>query len=511
MAEADLESSPKLVRELGPVDATMIVIGSMIGSGIFITSAESSRLVGSPGWLLAAWAIAGLITITGALCSAEVAAMMPRAGGQYVFLREAYGPSVGFMFGWATLLVVQTGTIAAVAVAFAKFLGVLVEGISADKYLVAPQALGRSGYALSLSTQQAVAVVLIVVLTALNMQGLKTGKWIQNTFTFTKTAALIALIVIGIAFGTNPRAAAWTSSWWSPSANGWTLEGAQKDLGVAGAFGFVLLLGKAMIGPLFSQTAWNSVTFTGGEIRKPGQTLPLALLTGTTTVVGLYLLANVAYLVVLPFDQIQNAPQGRVGTALMSAVLGRVGVVAMAVAIMVSTFGCINGLVLSGARVLYAMAKDGLFFQSVATTNKHHVPAVALVLQGLWAVLLALPVTIKVDPATQAVSYGNTYNQLLDFLAPVDLSFYMLMVGSVVMLRRKRPDAERPYRTFAYPLPLIIYLVVAGLLVADFVYLEPTTAGIGYAIALAGIPVYWLRTLASGGNRPGPEPLSAGD
>jgi len=501
-AEPDRPASPKLIRGLGPIDATMIVMGSMIGSGIFITSAESARLVGSPGWLLVAWAIAGALTVAGALCAAEVAAMMPRAGGQYVFLREAYGPATGFLFGWATFLVVQTGTIAAVAVAFAKFLGVLAPAVSATNFLIRPIELGGSGYALGLSTQQLVAVALIALLTALNTRGLRTGKAIQNTFTFTKTAALIALIVVGVCFGANRGGAAWTSSWWSPSANGWTAAGAQKDLGAVGTLAFVLLLGKAMIGPLFSQTAWNSVTFTGGEIREPGRTLPRALVFGCGTVVGLYLLANVAYLVTLPFDQIQGADQDRVGTALMKAVLGPIGVTVMAVAIMISTFGCINGLVLSGARVLYAMARDGLFFRKVATTNAHHVPAVALIAQGAWAVFLTLPVKVTVDHETHAVSYGNTYNQLLQFLTPVDLTFYMLMVGSVAMLRRKAPRAERPYRTFAYPLPMLFYLTVAGLLVADFIYLEPRTAGIGYAIALAGIPVYWLRSLGSRDRKP---------
>ena len=498
MSVAEPEGSPKLVRELGPIDASMIVMGSMIGSGIFITSAESARLVGSPGWLLAAWAIAGLLTIAGATCSAEVAAMMPRAGGQYVFLREAYGPTAGFVFGWSTFLVVQTGTIAAVAVAFAKFLGILAPAVAADHYpLFRPIPLGTSGYALSLSTQQMVAVALVASLTAVNTRGLRTGKAIQNTFTFTKTAALIALIVVGIFFGANRGGAAFTSSWWSPSANGWTAEGAQSKLGAVGPLAFLLLLGKAMIGPLFSQTAWNSVTFTGGEIRDPGRTLPRALIFGCGSVVGLYLLANVAYLLTLPFDQIQNADQGRVGTALMKAVLGPLGVTVMAVAIMISTFGCINGLVLSGARVLYAMARDGLFFRKVATTNAHHVPSVALIAQGAWAILLTLPVTMATDRATGQTIYGNTYNQLLEFLAPVDLTFYMLMVGSVVMLRIKAPGADRPYRTFAYPVPLVFYLTVAGLLVADFIYLEPKTAGIGYAIALAGIPVYWLRSLTN--------------
>jgi APA family basic amino acid/polyamine antiporter len=510
MSEAEPEKSPSLVRELGPIDASMIVMGSMIGSGIFITSAESAKLVGSPGWLLAAWTISGLLTVTGALCAAEVAAMMPRAGGQYVILREAYGPSVGFMFGWSMFVVVQTGTIAAVAVAFAKFLGVLMPAIAADNYpLFKPIAL--RGYAIGLSTQQMVAVALIALLTALNTRGLKTGKTIQNTFTFTKTAALIALIIVGIFFGANREAAAWTSSWWSPSANGWTAEGAQQDLGIVGTLAFVLLLGKSMIGPLFSQSAWNNVTFTGGEIRDPGRTLPTALVFGCGTVVGLYLLANLAYVVTLPLDQIQGAESGRVGTALMKAVLGPVGVTLMAVAIMISTFGCVNGLVLSGARILYAMARDGLFFRKVATTNAHHVPAIALIAQAAWAIFLTLPVKISVDAATQKATYGNTYNQLLEFLIPVDLTFYMLLVGSVVMLRIKLPQADRPYRTIGYPVPLVFYLTVAGLLVADLVYLEPMTAGIGYAIALAGIPVYWLRSLTSRTKRPEAEPLGVGD
>jgi APA family basic amino acid/polyamine antiporter len=513
-AEPESESSPKLVRGLGGIDATMIVMGSMIGSGIFIVSAASSKLVGSPGWLLAAWGISGLLTVCGAICAAEVAAMMPRAGGQYVFLREAYGPSAGFLFGWSMFLVVQTGTIAAVAVAFAKFFGVIWPAISDTEFLILPRHLGTTGYALGLSTQQAVAITVIGLLTILNTRGLKTGKTIQNTFTFTKTAALIALIVVGIFFGWNMKAAAWTSSWWYPSANGWTVTGAQKELtGVdltgMGKLAFVLLLGKAMIGPLFSQASWNAVTFTGAEIRDPGRTLPRALVIGTASVVTLYLLANVAYIVALPFDKIENAEQSRVGTLLMKNVLGDRGVILMAAAIMISTFGCINGLILSGARVMYAMARDGLFFRQVGTTNARHVPAVGLWLQGAWAILLALPMTVKLEE--EKAVYGNTYGQLLDFLTPVDLTFYMLLVGSVVALRIKAPNADRPYRTFLYPLPVIFYLVVAGLLVADFIYLDPKTSGIGYAIALAGIPVYWLRSMGSRSKKPNPEPIGSVD
>ncbi len=360
-------AAPKLVRGLGLLDASMIVVGSMIGSGIFLVSAESSRLVGAPGWLLVAWALAGVLTITGALCCAELAAMWPHAGGQYVFLREAYGPSIGFLFGWSLFLVIQTGTIAAVAVAFANFMGVLTSSVAADRYLVAPRALG--GYAISLSTQQLVAVVMILFLTLTNTRGLKTGKLIQNTFTFTKTAALLGLIVVGLTLGWNHGSAAYTADWWNPIQNGWHPTSAQLGFDATSggllALALVMLLGRAMVGPLFAQSAWNNVTFTGGEVRDPGQNLPRALLLGCFFVVALYLLANLAYVVTLPLDAIQKAPQGRVATALMQSVFGPRGTIIMAIAIMVSTFGCNNGLILAGARVYYAMARDNLFFRSV--------------------------------------------------------------------------------------------------------------------------------------------------
>ncbi len=279
----------------------MIVVGSMIGSGIFITSAESARLVGAPGWLLVAWALAGVLTITGALCCAELAAMWPRAGGQYVFLREAYGPSLGFLFGWSLLLVIQTGTIAAVAVAFANFTGVLIPAVSGDNYLIAPRGLG--GYAISLSTQQLLAIVMILFLTVTNTRGLKTGKFIQNTFTFTKTAALIGLIIVGLTVGWNESSAAYTSDWWNSAQNGWQPTSSQVgfDATSGGLMGLalVMLLGRAMVGPLFAQSAWNNVTFTGAEVREPGRNLPRALLIGCFLVVALYLLANLAYVVTL--------------------------------------------------------------------------------------------------------------------------------------------------------------------------------------------------------------------
>jgi basic amino acid/polyamine antiporter, APA family len=481
-----------LERGLGLLDATMIVVGSMIGSGIFITSAESARLVGSPGWLLAAWALAGLLTITGALCCAELAAMMPRAGGQYVFLREAYGPALGFLFGWSLFLVIQTGTVAAVAVAFARFTGVLFPWVSAERYLVSPLRL-TAGYAVSLSTEQLVAVALILLLTFTNTLGLKTGKLIQNTFTFTKTAALAALVLVGLLLGWNRASAAYTADWWNPWANGWTPQGAQPGLEAAGALALVMLVGRAMTGPLFAQSAWNNVTFTGSEVRDPARNLPRALLMGCAAVVGLYLLANLAYVVTLPLPVMQKPPNS-IATATVSAGLGPVGVTLMAAAIMVSTFGCNNGLILAGARVTYAMACDRLFFRSAARLNARSVPAFALAVQGVWAALLTLPrtVTTAADPATGAVrqTYGNVYTQLLEYIIPADLVFYVLMVGAVLVLRRKDPAAARPYRTPGYPVVPAVYVILATLLVLDLVYLAPRTSGVGFLLVFTGLPVY---------------------
>ncbi|MCA1817604.1 MAG: amino acid permease [Acidobacteria bacterium] len=492
----DTDRSPqRLERGLGALDATMIVVGSMIGSGIFIVSAESSRLTGSPGWLLAAWALAGVLTLTGALSCAELAAMMPRAGGQYVFLREAYGEAVGFLFGWSLLLVVQSGTIAAVAVAFANFVGVLAPSVSATNYLVEPKRL-FGAYAVSLSTQQLTAVLMILFLTATNTRGLRLGKLIQNVFTFTKTAALAALVVLGLAFGFNHASAAFTSSWWNPSANGWTPQGAQGGLAAAGGLALALLVGRAMVGPLFAQSAWNNVTFTAGEVRDPAKNLPRALLAGCALVVGLYLLANLAYVVTLPLPAIQSAPQNRVATAAMQAIFGAPGATVMALAIIVSTFGCDNGLILAGARVTYAMACDKLFFARTARLNARSVPAFALLVQGVWAALLTLPRTVAqtTDPTTHAASttYGNVYTQLLEYIVSADMVFYALMVAAVIILRRQMPKAERPYRTFGYPLVPLLYVALAALVVLDLAYLAPSTSGIGYLLVLTGIPVYFV-------------------
>jgi APA family basic amino acid/polyamine antiporter len=482
-----------LVRALGPIDATMIVIGSMIGSGIFITSAESSRLSGAPGWLLLAWAVAGLLTITGALCCSELATMMPRAGGVYVFLREAYGTSIGFLYGWTLFLVIQTGTIAAVAIAFAKFLGVFVAGVAPDNYLVTNQPLSLGGgYAISLSTEQLVAIALIGLLTWTNTQGIKVGTLVQNVFTFAKTAALVGVVIVGLFFGWNQLSAVHSAAWWDSWANGWTPQIAQPGFTLAGELALMFLFGKSMVGPLFAQTAWTNVTFIGSEVRDPSKNLVRALLFGCGSVVVLYLLANVAYLAVLPFSEIQHATQDRVAVAMINAVLGHPGSLGMAAAIMVSTFGCNNGLILSGARVYYAMARDRLFFKKVGTANRYQVPAAALVAQGIWTALLTLPRTITTDAAAHSVTYGNVYTQLLEYIVSADLLFYLLTVAALMILRRKAPAAERPYRTWGYPFVPIISILLAGLLIVDLAWLAPATSGIGILIVLSGVPVYFL-------------------
>ena len=489
----DNQRESGLVRALGPIDATMIVIGSMIGSGIFITSAETSRLSGAPGWLLLAWTIAGLLTITGALCCSELATMMPRAGGVYVFLREAYGPSLGFLYGWTLFLVIQTGTIAAVAIAFAKFLGVFAPAISAENYLFTskPISLG-GGYALSLSTQQLVAVVLITSLTWTNTRGLEIGKLVQNVFTFAKTAALAAVVLIGLVFGWTALSAARSSAWWNSWANGWSPQIAQPGFTLTGGLAIALLFGKSMVGPVFAQTAWTNVTFVGSEVRDPGKNLVRALLFGCAIVVVLYLLANLAYLAVLPFSAIQHAPQDRVAVAAMQSVFGHLGAIAMAAAIMISTFGCNNGLILSGARVYFAMARDRLFFQKIGTTNRFRVPAAALVAQWIWTAVLTLPRTVRSNPATHELIYGNVYTQLLEYIVSADLLFYILIVVAVIVLRRKAPTAERPYRTWGYPVVPIISIVLAALLIVDLALLAPATSGIGILIVLSGVPVYFF-------------------
>ncbi len=470
-------------RGLGLFDATMVVVGSMIGSGIFIVSADIARLVGSPAWLLAAWLVTGLLTLAAALSYGELAAMMPRAGGQYVYLREAFSPLWGFLYGWTLFLVIQTGTIAAVGVAFARFLGVLWPTIAEDHYLIAPVHLS-TGYALSLSTAQVIAVALIALLTWTNTRGIDYGRIIQNVFTVAKTGALIALIGVGLALGWNADAvSANFGDLWTPRGQVDIVTG----LSAATAFGLFVGLCVAQTGSLFSSDAWNNITFTAGEVKDPRRNLPLALALGTGLVTALYLLANVAYLVTLPLAAIQQAPSDRVATATLDTIVPGLGATLMAAAILISTFGCNNGLILAGARAYYAMARDGLFFKRVGELNPAKVPAAGLVLQGLWSVLLVLPRTY--DPATGR--YGNLYGNLLDYVISAALIFYILTIAGIFRLRATRPDAERPYRAVGYPLVPALYIAGATTILLVLFAYRPATTWPGLVIVLLGVPVYY--------------------
>jgi APA family basic amino acid/polyamine antiporter len=485
------------VQGLGLLDSTMIVAGSMIGSGIFIVSAEITREVGSGGWLLLVWLVTGALTIGAALSYGELAAMMPHAGGQYVYLREAYNPLCGFLYGWTLFLVIQTGTIAAVAVAFAKFLGVLVPAVSPTAWIIPPINLSNS-YAISFSVQQLVAILLIILLTVINTRGLQLGKWIQNVFTSAKTLSLLALILIGITFGRN------TDAIHANFSNFWALQGVVPIkphfswmpivAANAGAFGMLIAFCVAQVGSLFSADAWNNVTFTGGEVKNPRRNIPLSLALGTGLVILLYLLANVAYLCMLPMEQIQNARDDRVATAAIGTVF-KSGAAIMAIAIMISTFGCNNGLILAGARVYYAMALDGLFFKSTGRLNARRVPAVGLILQCFWTCLLVLPRTRSpdhpLDPSGQEI-YGNLYSNLLDYVVFSVLIFYVLTIIGLFILRRNRPDIERPYRAIGYPIVPALYIVGASIIMLVLLLYRTATAWPGLVIVALGVPVYFL-------------------
>ncbi|MBX7171090.1 MAG: amino acid permease [Pyrinomonadaceae bacterium] len=481
------ETNEGFVRGLGLYDSTMIVVGIMIGSGIFIVSADIARQTGSPGGLLLTWVITGILTMFGALSYCELAGMMPKAGGLYNHLREIYSPLWGFLYGWTFFLVIQTGTIAAVAVGFARFIGVLVPAISPENYIVAPIHLS-SGYALSLSTQQLVAVLMIIFLTFLNMQGLLFGKWIQNIFTSAKTLSLIALILLGIIIGGAAGTFSGNMSNLFTPQNPALIEGLTvKD----GILGIIVAFSVAQVGSLFSSDGWVNIAATAGEVKNPQRNVPLALIFGTGIVTALYILANVAYLSTLSFSNIQTAADDRVGTAALNVIFGGVGAVIMAVAIIISTFGCNNGLILSGARVYYAMAKDNLFFKSVGTLSAALVPAIALVWQCVWSCLLVLPRTVSVS-ATGTKSYGNLYGMLLDYVVFAVLIFYILTVVGLFILRKKRPDAERPYKALGYPFIPAIYIIAATVICAVLLIYKPSTSIPGLIIVLTGVPVFFV-------------------
>jgi APA family basic amino acid/polyamine antiporter len=485
----------------------MLVIGSMIGSGIFIVSAEIAREVDSPALLIGAWAMAGFMTIVAALSYGELAAMMPRAGGQYVYLREALGPLWGFLYGWTLFLVIQTGTIAAVGVAFGKFLGVFFPAVSSSHWILhlwkvppirlGPMVLGNMD--MGINTQNLVAMLLIVFLSLVNIFGLKTGALIQNVFTAAKVSALVGLGLFGLALGRNAEALAtnFTHFWRNAGL------GAQHavQVGVGGPVvmvGTLTILAVAQVGSLFSSDAWNNVTFTAGEVKNPSRNLPLSLAVGTGVVIALYIACNFIYLMALPLDGtpgaatilgrgIKYAAEDRVATAVMTDMFGAVGGLLMAAAILISSFGCNNGLILSGARVYYAMAKDGLFFRSVAKLHPtYKTPVASLMVQMVWACLLCV---------------SGSYGQLLDYIIFAVLLFYVLTIVGLFVLRRTHPDAPRPYRAVGYPVLPAIYIVMALFIDVVLLRYKPQFTWPGLIVVLLGIPVYYAWSRSAGAKR----------
>ena len=467
-------------KELSLFDGTMIVVGSMIGSGIFIVSADISRTVGSSGLLILVWVITGIMTLIGALSYGELAAMFPKAGGQYVFLREAYNPLIAFLYGWTLFAVIQTGTIAAVAVAFSKFTAVIFPFFSENNILFT--ILG-----LKISTAQILAIFSIWILTMINTLGIREGKFVQDIFTFSKTIVLIGIILLGFIIGSNAEAiAANFSNIWNGQ---WVHFTDGKISFVESLSGFTLFaaIGAAMVGSLFSSDAWNNVTFTAAEVKNPKRNLPLSLFYGTVIVTVLYILTNLAYLIVLPLQGspdgknvfemgIQFASEDRVGTAVANNIFGGASAIIMAALIMISTFGCNNGLILAGARVYYAMGKDNLFFKAAGKLNKNSVPAAALVFQGIWASLLCL---------------SGTYSELLDYVIFAVLIFYILTISGIFILRKKKPDHERPYKAFGYPILPIIYIFLAATISIILLLYKPQYTWPGLIIVLIGIPIYF--------------------
>ena len=482
----------ELVKGLGLFDSTMIVVGSMIGSGIFIVSTDIAHQVRSPGLLLTVWVVSGVMTLIGGLSYGELAAAMPHAGGQYVYLRESLGPLWGFLYGWTMLLVIQTATIAAVAIAFAKFTAVMVPWFSATTWIGKAGTFGPwhlwfgslGPYNVGLNRQNLLGILSIVLLTWVNTRGLRAGKIVQNVFTVAKVGALAGLGILGLLFSTEiARTANFTNFW--RNAGLWFTHPYPPDAPMW-SIGTITLVGVAMVGSLFAMDAWNNVTFTAAEVRNPKRNLPLSLAMGTGIVVFLYTLANIAYLRVLPISGnpngvtalargIEFASDGRVATAVCQVIFGPAGAIVMAIAILISGFGCNNGLILSGARIYYAMAKDRLFFKSAGRVNRHHAPSAALIVQGVWASILCL---------------SGTYNQLLDFLIFAVLIFYILTLGGLFVLRWKKPEMERPYRAFGYPYLPALYLLMAVFLEIQLLRYKPQYTWPGLIIVLLGVPVY---------------------
>jgi APA family basic amino acid/polyamine antiporter len=458
-------AQPKLKHELSLLDGTMLVAGSMIGSGIFIVSADITRNVGSAGWLIAVWLITGFMTLTAALSYGELSAMFPKAGGQYIYLKESYNKLIAFLYGWSFFAVIQTGTIAAVGVAFSKFASYLYKPLSEDNILFT---LGS----FTISAAQVVAIILIFLLTYINTKGVKGGKLIQTTFTMTKLLSLFGLIIFGfLAFKSDIWTANWTNAW---DMHKLAKDGTTTNYTMSAALGAIAI---AMVGSIFSSDAWNNVTFIAGEMKNPKRDVALSLFFGTMIVTIIYVSANVVYTGVLSLHDIVNADKDRVAVAASHVIFGNIGTLIIAIMIMISTFGCNNGLILAGSRVYYSMAKDGLFFKRTGTLNKNGVPEFGLWIQAVVASLLCL---------------SGSYGKLLDMISFVVVVFYILTIVGIYILRSKRPDAERPYKAFGYPvLPAIYILMGLAFCILLLIYeREYTLYGLG--IVLIGIPIYYI-------------------
>ncbi|MFB3916416.1 MAG: APC family permease [Terriglobales bacterium] len=498
----DRTTEAEFVKGIGLTSATTIVIGSMIGSGIFIVSADIARVVGSPALLIATWVITGIMTMAASLVYGELAAMMPKAGGEYIFLRESLGPLWAFLYGWTLFLVIQPGTIAAVGIAFGKYLGHFFPAISSSNWILhlwkvpaIPVMHGKivlGDMEVGLNTQNLVAIITIVLLSAINVFGVKTGALVQNVFTFTKTAALIGLGLLGFFVARNHEAIAanfsgghfWHNAGWA------TLHQISVGGGMETALvGLVTALAIAQVGSLFAADGWQGVTFAAAEVENPQRNLPLALVLGTATVMLIYIAVNFSYMLTLPLHGdpnaatiaargIQYATEDRVATAVMSQMFGAAGASLIALAILISTFGCNNGLILAGARVYYAMAKDGMFFKPVSKLHpKYRTPAISLGAQAVWATVLCL---------------SGSYGQLLDYTIFALLLFYILNMVALFVLRKTRPDAPRPYKTLLYPWLPILYVVMAGFICLSLLRYKPQYTWPGLAIVLLGVPVYLL-------------------
>ena len=464
MSETKTEFKPSL----SAFDATMIVAGSMIGSGIFIVSADITRNVGSAGWLVAVWLLTGFMTLTAALSYGELSAMFPKAGGQYVYLKESYNPLLGFLYGWSFFSVIQTGTIAAVGVAFSKFAGYFFPSLE----MTDANILFQLGF-LKIYPAQVLSIVTIILLTYINTKGVQSGKIIQSTFTITKLASLFGLI--GFGFLLASKASIWDANW----ANAWEMKTIASDNSTTPIFGVAILgaIAASMVGSIFSSDAWNNVTFIAGEIKNPKRNIGLSLFLGTLIVTVIYISANLMYLSVLPLNEIANAPADRVAVAASNVIFGNIGTYVIAVMIMISTFGCNNGLILAGARVYYSMAQDGLFFKKEATLNKNAVPAWALWAQCIVASLLCL---------------SGRYGDLLDMVSFIVVIFYILTIIGIFILRKKRPELDRPYKAFGYPVLPAIYILMGTCFCVLLIIYKPNFTWPGLIITLLGVPLYYL-------------------